>query len=88
MDIGRFQGRISGMEHTPSLLDQVRHAIRLRHYNYSTERTYVDWVRRFILANGKRHPRELGAAEQEFRARPLGCSIHRGAPLSSIKGSP
>ena len=54
------------MEHTPSLLDQVRHAIRLRHYNYSTERTYLDWVIRFILANGKRHPRELGAAEQEL----------------------
>ena len=65
MDISRFQGRISGMEHTPRLLDQVRHAIRLRHYSYSTERTYVDWVRRFILANGKRHPRELGAAEVE-----------------------
>jgi len=53
------------MEQTPRLLDQVRHTIRLRHYSFSTERTYVDWVRRFILANDKRHPREMGAAEAE-----------------------
>lgn len=30
-----------------------------------TEEAYVGWVRRFILANGKRHPRELGAREVE-----------------------
>jgi site-specific recombinase XerD len=28
-----------------------------------TEDTYVDWVRRFILFHGKRHPRELGPGE-------------------------
>lgn len=30
-----------------------------------TEEAYVGWVRRFILANDKRHPRELGAREVE-----------------------
>jgi integron integrase len=30
-----------------------------------TEEAYVGWVRRFILANGKQHPRELGAREVE-----------------------
>jgi len=30
-----------------------------------TEEAYVGWVRRFILANGKRHPRELGRREVE-----------------------
>ena len=53
------------MEQTPRLLDQVRHAVRLRHYSISTERTYVDWVRRFVIANDKRHPRDLGAPEVE-----------------------
>jgi integron integrase len=49
----------------PRLLDRVRAACRLRHYSLRTERAYVGWIRRFILANGKRHPRELGAREVE-----------------------
>jgi len=32
----------------PKLLDQVRNAIRLRHYSIRTEEAYVNWVRRFI----------------------------------------
>jgi integron integrase len=45
------------------LLDQVRDAIRLRHYSIRTEQTYADWIRRFILFHGKRHPREMAEAE-------------------------
>lgn len=48
---------------SPRLLDQVRAACRLRHYSLRTEDAYVDWARRFILFHGKRHPREMGAAE-------------------------
>ena len=47
----------------PRLLDRVRHACRVRHYSIRTEDCYADWVRRFILFHGKRHPPELGAAE-------------------------
>jgi integron integrase len=46
-------------------LDQVRHAIHLRHYSYRTEQAYVDWIKRFIVFNDKRHPRCLGATEVE-----------------------
>jgi integron integrase len=35
----------------------------LRHFSLRTEEIYVGWVRRFILFHGKRHPREMGAAE-------------------------
>ena len=45
------------------LLDQVRDAIRRRHYSLRTEDTYVHWIKRFIYFSGKRHPAELGAAE-------------------------
>ena len=45
---------------TPRLLDQVRARLRLKHYSLRTERTYVGWIRRFILATGKRHPRDMG----------------------------
>ena len=47
----------------PKLLDQVREAIRTRHYSYRTEEAYVGWVKRFIPFHGKRHPAEMGAAE-------------------------
>ena len=45
------------------LLDRVRGAIRARHYSRRTEEAYVHWIRRFIVFHGKRHPRDLGAAE-------------------------
>jgi integron integrase len=50
---------------TPRLLDEVRRHLRVKHYSLRTEATYVGWIRRFILANAKRHPRDMGAAEVE-----------------------
>lgn len=47
----------------PKLLDRMREALRVRRYSLRTEEAYVDWVRRFILFHGKRHPREMGAGE-------------------------
>jgi site-specific recombinase XerD len=49
----------------PKLLDQIRHAVRTRHYSRRTETAYVDWIRRFILFHDKRHPRDMGKAEVE-----------------------
>lgn len=49
----------------PKLLDQMRTIIRTRHYSYATEKTYLQWARRFILFHGKRHPAEMGAPEVE-----------------------
>src|SRR5436190_18434211 len=65
-------GRISSMAPTippalspgnPRLLDRVREVIRRKHYSFRTEQTYVDWIRRFILFHGKRHPTEMAEAE-------------------------
>ena len=47
----------------PRLLDQVREALRTRHYSPRTEEAYVHWIRRFVLFHDKRHPRDMGAAE-------------------------
>ncbi len=55
----------SSQRGNPRLLDQVRERIRYKHYSIRTERVYVEWVKRFILFHGKRHPREMGAAEVE-----------------------
>ena len=45
------------------LLEQVREVIRLRHYSIRTEQAYLQWIRRNILFNDKRHPQNLGADE-------------------------
>src|SRR5713101_1823224 len=47
----------------PRLLEQLRDAIRRRHYSYRTEQSYVHWVRRYIYFHKKRHPAELGPEE-------------------------
>jgi integron integrase len=54
---------ISGSSAAPRLLDTVRAAIEVRHYSRRTQETYVQWIKRFIVFSGKRHPRELGARE-------------------------
>lgn len=47
----------------PGLLDRVREKIRLKHYSLRTEEAYTDWIKRFILHHGKRHPDGMGAVE-------------------------
>lgn len=52
-------------DNPPKLLDQVRDRIRTEHYSLRTEQSYVQWIRRYILYHGKRHPKELGGPEVE-----------------------
>lgn len=49
----------------PRLLDQVRAAIRTRHYSLRTEEAYVHWIKRYIIHHGKRHLMDMGAPEIE-----------------------
>ena len=44
-------------------LESCRQKIRLKHYSVRTEQAYLDWIKRFILFQGKRHPAALGAPE-------------------------
>ncbi|MGB5037615.1 MAG: integron integrase [Blastocatellia bacterium] len=46
---------------TPSLLDQVRLVARRRHLSYRTEKSYVNWIKRYILFHDKKHPSTLSA---------------------------
>ena len=45
------------------LLDQVRDAIRLKHYSIRTEQAYVHWIKRYILYHDRQHPKDVGAPE-------------------------
>jgi integron integrase len=47
------------------LLDRVRETLRARHYSIRTEDAYVQWIKRFVLFHGKRHPLEMGEREVE-----------------------
>ena len=51
----------------PKLRDQVRDGIRRKHYSIRTEQAYIDWIKRFIIYRGKRHPGEM-AEEELLRA--------------------
>jgi hypothetical protein len=46
-------------------MDEVRRCLRLKHYSLRTEQAYTGWIRRFILANDKRHLRDMGGSEVE-----------------------
>ena len=47
------------------LLDRVSEVMRRRHYSIRTEESYINWMKRFMLFHGKRHPREMGIKEIE-----------------------
>ena len=54
------------MEKPPKkLLEQVHDIIRIKHYSYRTEETYIFWIRRYILFHDKRHPKDMNSAEIE-----------------------
>jgi Phage integrase, N-terminal SAM-like domain len=53
------------MTDQPKLLDQVRNVLRLRHYAYDTEKTYLYWIKHFIVFHHMTPPRDMGATEVE-----------------------
>jgi len=48
------------------LLDQLREVMRLRHYSLRTERSYRDWVRRFVKFHGMKRREDLEPAEAKI----------------------
>ncbi len=47
------------------LLNDVRNKLRVHHYALKTEKTYVQWIKRFILFHNKTHPLKMGKVEVE-----------------------
>jgi len=48
-----------------NLLNEVRNTMRVHHYAMKTEKSYVQWIKRYILFHKKRHPKEMGKLEVE-----------------------
>ncbi len=47
----------------PALEAKLVECLRLEHYSYRTEQTYVGWIRRYVEFHGRRKPSHLGAAD-------------------------
>jgi len=48
------------------LLDQVREVMRLKHYSIRTERSYCDWIRRYVRFHKMRSQKDLAGAEPKI----------------------
>ena len=69
----------------PRLLDQVRELLRIRHYSIRPEQAYLQWIRRFVLFNGKRHPIDHGRAEITAFLSHLAMSRHVAASTQNVR---
>jgi integron integrase len=67
------------------LLDQMRDIMRLKHLSYRTEQAYISWTKRFIVFHGKRHPKDMGAAE--IRAFLTHLAVHEHVAASTQNGA-
>ena len=47
------------------LLDIVRDKVRFKHYNMSTKKTYIHWMKHYIFFHNKKHSKEMGKNEIE-----------------------
>ena len=62
-------------------LETVRRCLRERRYSRRTEEAYVHWIRRYVLFNDRRHPRDLG--EDEVRAFLSSLAVHERVAAST-----
>jgi hypothetical protein len=62
----RSQSR-SSQEQTPRLLDQVRQTMRLHHYSIHTERSYIDWIKRYVHFHQMRSREDLAMGKGRSR---------------------
>src|SRR5919109_2222351 len=60
----------------PKLLDEVRRVLRLHHYSIHTERSYVEWIVRFVRFHGMRSRQDLFPAEPKIEAFLTDLAVH------------
>jgi hypothetical protein len=59
---------MEGQPQTPKLLDQVRNVLRLHHYSIHTERSYIDWIKRYVHFHRMRCREDLADGEKKIEA--------------------
>jgi integron integrase len=63
------------------LMEIVRRTLRERRYSRRTEKSYVTWIRRYIIFNERRHPRDL--AEEDVRRYLSSLAVEQGVAAST-----
>lgn len=53
---------------SPKLLDQMRGVLRLHRYALRTEKTYCDWVRRYVKFHGMKSRSDLADGTRKVEA--------------------
>ena len=75
-------GQGQAVEHVltwPIVLEQARTALRLRHYSYNTEKTYLNWIGRFARYIEPSGPREATSSEVKHFLTHLAVKRHVSA---------
>lgn len=50
-----------------AVMEKMKNLIRLKHYSYSTERTYLDWVKRFFIYVSETHKSISSILEKDLK---------------------
>ena len=59
---------MEGQAESPRLLQQVREVMRLHHYSIHTERSYVDWIKRYVEFHQMTRREDLEDGERKIEA--------------------
>ena len=59
---------MEGQPQSPKLLDQVRNVLRLHHYSIHTERSYIDWIKRYVHFHRMHCREDLADGEKKIEA--------------------
>jgi hypothetical protein len=60
----------------PKLLDEVRQVLRFHHYSIHTERSYRDWIVRFVRFHSMRSRENRFPAEPKIEAFLTDLAVH------------
>ena len=71
------------IEKERKLMDDVRDVMRLHHYSIHTERTYCDWIRRFILFHNMKSRKDLDSGEKKIEAFLTYLAVHKNVAKST-----
>ena len=64
-------------------LEMIRGEIRLRGFSIRTEKSYLFWIKKFILFHEKKHPEDMGA--NEVKAFLTWLAVTRGVAINTQK---
>ena len=59
---------MDGQDQKPELLDEVRRKMRLHHYSIHTERSYIDWIKRYVGFHRMSCREDLADGERKIEA--------------------